>query len=123
MRDGHEYILIFSKDSYQRKKYSKNDSITRDEFLEFTKSIWRFNTESAKKVNHPAPFPVELPRRLIELYTFEKDVVLDPFMGSGTTAIAALKSGRNFVGYDTSKEYVELANKRIDKEVGQKKLL
>ena len=122
LRDGHEYILIFSKDSFQRKKHSKNDTITRDEFLEFTKSIWKFNTESAKKVNHPAPFPTELPRRLIELYTFKEDVVLDPFMGSGTTAIAALKSGRNFVGYDISNEYVKLANKRIDKEVGQKKL-
>ena len=124
LRDGHEYILIFSKDSFQRKKHqSKKDTILRNEFLEFTKSIWKFNTESARKVNHPAPFPVELPRRLIELYTFEGDVVLDPFMGSGTSAIAALKSGRHFVGYDISKEYVELANKRIDKEVGQKKLL
>lgn len=124
LRDSHEYILIFSKDSFQRKKLSsKKDTISRDEFLELTKSIWKFNTESAKKVNHPAPFPVELPRRLIELYTFEGDVVLDPFMGSGTTAIAALKSGRNFVGYDISKEYVGLANKRIDKEIGQKKLV
>lgn len=123
LRDSHEYILIFSKELYSRNKHpTKKDTITRDEFLELTKSIWKFNTESAKKVKHPAPFPVELPRRAIELYTFKGDVVLDPFIGSGSTAIAALKTGRHFVGYDISKEYVEIANKRIQNEAGQKKL-
>ena len=71
------------------------------------------NTESAKRVHHPAPFPVELPHRLINLYSFRGDVVLDPFMGSGTTAIAALKNDRRFIGYDTDLEYVNLANNRI----------
>ncbi len=114
LRDAHEYILIFSKDDFQRKKHSeKENTISRDEFLEFTKSIWKFNTESAKKVKHPAPFPEELPRRLIQLYTFKGEVVLDPFMGSGSTAIAAINSNREFVGYDNCKEYVDLANKRI----------
>lgn len=123
LRDSHEYILIFSKETFQRKKTaSKKDTITRDEFLEFTKSIWQFNTESAKKVNHPAPFPIELPRRLIELYSFESDTVLDPFIGSGTTAIAAIKSKRNFIGYDICKEYVNLADKRIKEETSQKNL-
>jgi site-specific DNA-methyltransferase (adenine-specific) len=123
LRDGHEYILIFSKDDFQRKKHpSKKDTISRDEFLELTKSIWKFNTESAKKVKHPAPFPTELPRRLIQLYTFEGDVVLDPFMGSGSAAIAAVNSNRHFVGYDNCQEYVDIANKRISKETTQTKL-
>lgn len=123
LRDGHEYILIFSKNDFQRKKHpSKKDTISRDEFLELTKSIWKFNTESAKKVKHPAPFPVELPKRLIQLYTFEGDVVLDPFMGSGSTAIAAINSNRHFIGYDTCQEYVNIANKRISNETTQTKL-
>jgi len=123
LRDSHEYILVFSKDSFQRKKHpDRKNTITRDEFLELTKSIWKFNTESAKKVKHPAPFPVELPRRLIELYTFKGDVVLDPFIGSGTTGIAAIQTGRNFVGYDISKEYVDIANKRIKDSTAQQKL-
>ena len=71
------------------------------------------NTESAKRVKHPAPFPEELPHRLINLYSFENDIILDPFMGSGTTAIAALKNKRRFVGYDVSEEYIKIANERI----------
>ena len=82
-------------------------------FLEFTKSVWTFPAESARKIGHPAPFPVELPRRLIELYTFADEVVLDPFMGSGQTALAAIQSGRHFVGYETEEKYVKLANQRI----------
>lgn len=72
------------------------------------------NAESAKKVGHPAPFPEELPNRLIQLYSFKDDVILDPFIGSGTTGIAALKCERRFVGYDISEEYVRLANNRIN---------
>ncbi len=117
LRDTHEYIMIFSKDTMKRYNPNKRiNTITRDEFLELTKSIWKFNTESAKRVKHPAPFPIELPRRLIQLYTFKNELVLDPFMGVGTTAIAAMKLNRKFVGYDISKEYCELANKRIKKE-------
>jgi site-specific DNA-methyltransferase (adenine-specific) len=88
-------------------------TISKDEFLEFTKSVWEIPSESARKVGHPAPFPVDLPYRLIQLYTFSDEIVLDPFMGSGQTAIAALKAGRHFIGYETIKEYVELANSRI----------
>jgi len=117
LRDVHEYILVFSKDSYSRKKQMKKNTISRDQFLEYTKSIWTFSTESARKVGHPAPFPIELPYRLIHFYTFEGDVVLDPFIGSGTTAIAALRTGRYFVGYDNKMEYVELANERIKAEM------
>jgi site-specific DNA-methyltransferase (adenine-specific) len=116
LRDIHEYILVFSKGSMRREKAGRESTVTRDEFLEYTKSIWSFPTESAKRVGHPAPFPVELPYRLIQLYTFQGDVVLDPFCGSGTTCIAALRTNRHFIGVDNSEEYVELARKRIREE-------
>lgn len=115
LRDTHEYILIFSKESYSRIRNGKQNSIQKEEFLEFTKSIWRFSPESARKVNHPAPFPIELPYRLIQLYTFEGDVVLDPFCGSGTTCIAAIKTNRHFVGFDNNDDYVKVAKERISK--------
>jgi len=113
LRDVHEYILIFSKKQFKRQKSEKPSTIERDDFLELTKSVWQFPTESASRVGHPAPFPVELPRRLIELYTFEGDVILDPFTGSGTTAIAALETKRHFVGYEIDPEYAALAHQRI----------
>jgi len=114
LRDTHEYILVFSKGSFARPKpEGKADTITRENFLEWTKSVWVMNPESARKVGHPAPFPVELPYRLIQLFTFQGDVVLDPFMGSGSTALAALKSGRKYIGYETDPEYVRLAEERI----------
>jgi len=113
LRDIHEYILVFSKDSFSRKQSKKINTITKEDFLEWTKSVWTFPAVSAKSVGHPAPFPEELPYRLIQLYTYESDVVLDPFCGSGTTCLAALKSKRNYIGYEVEPEYVELANKRI----------
>jgi site-specific DNA-methyltransferase (adenine-specific) len=113
LRDVHEYILVFSKGQFKRKKEGGVSTIERDDFLELTKSVWQFPTESASRVGHPAPFPVELPRRLMELYTFEGDVVLDPFMGSGTTALAALDTGRHYVGYELDEAYAELAQQRI----------
>ena len=114
LRDTHEYILIFSKSSFKRTEPSgKSATISKEQFLEYTKSVWTFPAESARKVGHPAPFPVELPLRLIQLYTYTSDIVLDPFIGSGQTAIAALKSGRHYVGYDIDPAYVALAEKRI----------
>jgi len=113
LRDIHEYILIFSKGMYSRENLKRESTITKEEFLEFTKSMWIFGAESARKIGHPAPFPVELPYRLIQLYTFNGEVILDPFIGSGQTAIAALKTGRNYVGYDINGEYAKLAQKRI----------
>ena len=114
LRDVHEYILIFCKDTFKRQNPAgRASTISRDEFLEYNKSVWNFSAESARKVGHPAPFPVELPRRLIQLYTFENEIVLDPFMGSGQTAIAAVKSNRRYIGYELYQEYVDLALKRI----------
>ncbi|NOX63143.1 MAG: site-specific DNA-methyltransferase [Chloroflexi bacterium] len=113
IRDVHEYILVFSKGRFRREAKGRESTITRDEFLEYTKSVWEFPTVSAKRVGHPAPFPVELPRRLIQLYTFAGDVVLDPFLGSGSTAIAAQRAGRHFVGYEIDEQYVELARERL----------
>ncbi len=113
LRDVHEYILVFSKDTFSREGLGRKSTISREEFLEFTKSVWTFPAEPAKKVGHPAPFPEELPYRLIQLYTFEGEVVLDPFMGSGQTALAAIRSRRRYVGYEISEKYVKLAERRI----------
>jgi site-specific DNA-methyltransferase (adenine-specific) len=113
LRDVHEYILIFSKDTYKRERNGRSNTISDDEFLTSTKSLWSFPAESARKVKHPAPFPVELPHRLIQLYTFKGDVVLDPFGGSGSTALAAMKAGRHFVLCDNSAEYVAIAHGRL----------
>jgi DNA modification methylase len=113
LRDVHEYILVFSKQTFSRKREDRKNTIGKDEFLEWTKSVWTFPAVSAKKVGHPAPFPEELPQRLIQLYTFESDVVLDPFVGSGTTCLAAAMSGRHYIGYDVHQEYIVLAQERI----------
>ena len=122
LRDIHEYILIFSKESFSHISKGKESTISKEEFLEWTKSVWTFPAVSAKKIGHPAPFPEELPNRLIKLYSFKQDVVLDPFLGSGTTSLVAIKNGRNYVGYDTNKKYVELADKRIAEYANQTKL-
>lgn len=114
LRDVHEYILVFSKDDFSRNGNKGKSTINRNDFLELTKSIWTFPAESARRIGHPAPFPIELPRRLIELYTFEGDVVLDPFAGSGSTCVAALKTQRHFVAYEKNQDYVLLAEKRIE---------
>ncbi len=118
LRDVHEYIMIFSKESFSRTKGKKDktkktSTINKDEFLKFTKSVWSFNTESAKRVKHPAPYPVELPYRLIQLYSFKDDIIIDPFCGSGTSCIAALKSNRNYIGIDNNQEYVKNSINRV----------
>ena len=114
LRDYHEYILVFSKDSYSKdKNRARKDTIDHDDFIEWTRSIWTFPAVNAKKIGHPAPFPIELPHRLINLYSYEGDVVLDPFAGSGSTAIAAIQNNRNYICYDVKQEYVDLAESRI----------
>ncbi len=113
LRDVHEYILIFSKQTFRRDSDGKESTISKEDFLEWTKSVWTFPAVSARKIGHPAPFPEELPHRLIQLYTFRGDVVLDPFSGSGTTCVAAAVDGRAFVGYEINEAYVQLANRRL----------
>jgi site-specific DNA-methyltransferase (adenine-specific) len=125
LRDLSERIVIASKGRFDRalnrreralKRLPSEASIFKDDFMEATTDVWDIPAASATRVNHPAPFPVELPQRLIELYTYRDDVVLDPFMGSGTTAVAAIRSERHFVGYDMDASYVELALTRVQAE-------
>jgi modification methylase len=122
LRDIHEYILIFSKGDYKRVANGKENTITKEQFMEYTKSIWTMNAESARRIGHPAPFPEELPYRLIQLYSFKNDIILDPFIRSGTTAVSAIKSERKFIGYDISQEYISLAEKRLKPYLTQTKI-
>ncbi len=122
LRDLTERVIVASKGRFDRARSPKQraaeglpheTNTTADEFLAATLDVWEIPPESARRVNHPAPFPVELPQRLIKLYTYEGDVVLDPFMGSGTTLVAALETGRLAVGYDLDPEYVATARRRV----------
>lgn len=115
LRDVHEYCLCFSKGDFRRQRKGES-TIDSDEFLAATLSVWDIRPESAKRVGHPAPFPVDLPARFIELYTYAGDLVLDPFMGSGSTAVAALRHGRHYIGYETHPEYAAAAEARIEAE-------
>ncbi len=129
LRDLSERVLLASKGRFDRAitraKREKQglpfeNTISREEFMEATLDVWRIAPESAKRVGHPAPFPIDLPARLMRLYTYRGDVVLDPFMGSGTTAVAAVRNDRRYLGFEMDAQYVELAEKRIAaaKEVG-----
>ncbi len=122
LRDVTERVIIASKGRFDRavKRSLRKEqglphapTIGTEEFLEATLDVWEMPSASATRIGHPAPFPVDLPRRLIELYTYEDDLVLDPFIGSGTTAVAALESKRHYVGFDTESAYIELAAQRI----------
>jgi site-specific DNA-methyltransferase (adenine-specific) len=122
LRDTTERVVIASKGRFDRAKprrqravegYPHGSSLTADEFMSATLDVWRIDPESARRVNHPAPFPVQLPERLIHLYTFVGDVVLDPFMGSGSTLVAAVRNGRRGVGYDNDPSYVLTARNRV----------
>ena len=122
MRDLSERVVIASKGRFDRAiiraKRAKlglpyENTISKAEFMEATLDVWHIPPESAKRVGHPAPFPVELPGRCIRLFTYVDDVVLDPFMGSGTTAVAAVHNDRRFIGFETDAAYVELAEQRI----------
>ena len=116
IRDIHEYCLVFSKDSLKKSSQGVS-SIEKEEFMESTLSIWNINPARAKKIGHPAPFPIELPQKFINLYTYKNDLVLDPFLGSGTTAVAAKLLERNFVGYEIEEKYITIANNRLKTEV------
>jgi site-specific DNA-methyltransferase (adenine-specific) len=114
LRDLHEYLLVFTKQGFSRPDKGESD-LSAEEFMESTLSIWQIQPESAKKVGHPAPFPVELAKRVIKLYSYIDDVILDPFMGSGTTCVAAKNNDRHYIGFDISPEYCQIANERIAK--------
>ncbi len=125
LRDITERVVVASKGRFDRAltpaKRAKEGlpstvTISRDEFMEATTDLWEIAPESATRVGHPAPFPVELPKRLIELYTYQGDVVLDPFMGSGSSAVAAVRTGRHYIGFDTDKDYVRAAKLRVADE-------
>jgi len=125
LRDITERVIIASKGRFdraisvaERKKAGlpHQSTIANDEFVDVTRDVWEIDAESATRIGHPAPFPVELPTRLIDLYTYKDDIVLDPFAGSGSTLVAATRRGRVGVGYDLEQEYVELANDRIKSE-------
>lgn len=125
LRDLTERVIVASKARFDRARRIEQrrrlglphqSQIAPDEFVEATLDVWNIAPESAKRVNHPAPFPVELPQRLIGLYTYRDDLVLDPFMGSGTTLVAALRGGRRYLGYDTDPSYVARAKRRLEEE-------
>lgn len=126
LRDMTERVIIASKGRFARAVALKDrrrrglpheSTLANDEFVDVTRDVWRIDAESATRVGHPAPFPVELPRRLIDLYTYRDDIVVDPFVGSGSTLVAAARTGRIGVGYDLDPTYVELAQKRLDAEL------
>ena len=125
LRDVTERIIVASKLRFDRSISRKKrqeiglphiDTITKEDFLAWTLDTWRIQPESAKKIGHPAPFPIELPSRLIELYSYKGDLILDPFCGAGTTAIAADNAGRKYIGFDTDAHYIDLAQKRLNQQ-------
>ncbi len=110
-----ETIVVLYKETWKKQKKGKSD-ITKEEFIEWTNGLWTFSGESKKKIGHPAPFPLELPKRCIKLFSFVGDMVLDPFLGSGTTVIAACKLKRKAIGVEIDEKYFKLAIDRISKE-------
>lgn len=119
-----ELIIVLYKKTWKKTSGSKISDIARDDFMAWTNGLWTFNGESKKKIGHPAPFPIELPRRCVKLFSYVDDVVLDPFCGSGTTLIAAVSNQRRGIGIDVDKKYCELARKRIlDNTASQLELL
>jgi len=108
-----EVIVVLYKKEWKKTSGSRKSDITKKEFMEWTNGVWNFSGESKKRVGHPAPFPVELPRRCIKLFSFVGDSVLDPFLGSGSTLLACLQTGREGVGVDIDKKYCELTKSRL----------
>jgi site-specific DNA-methyltransferase (adenine-specific) len=115
-------IVVMFKEQWQKRRKGVSD-ITREEFLEWTNGVWTFSGESRKKVGHPAPFPIELPRRCIKLFSYVGDVVLDPFVGSGTTLLACLLLNRIGIGVEISETYCALAVQRLKACIEQPKLM
>ncbi|MGI8940077.1 MAG: DNA methyltransferase [Iamia sp.] len=125
LRDVTERVIVAGKGRFDRAldpaarrtaELPHTSTLTGDEFLEATLDVWEMPPESASRVDHPAPFPVALPQRLIELHTYADDLVVDPFLGSGSTAVAAVRSGRRYAGYDLDPAYVAIARRRVRAE-------
>jgi len=122
LRDISERVIVASKGRFDRARSVKQraaeglpheSTVMTEDFLAMTLDVWSIPPESARRVGHPAPFPVELPEQLIRLYTFKDDLVLDPFMGSGSALVAAASLGRRYVGYDLDAAYVDIARRRV----------
>ncbi|NUM31271.1 MAG: site-specific DNA-methyltransferase [Bacteroidetes bacterium] len=111
-----ELIVVLFKDNWKKTNGSKNSDISKEDFMEWTNGLWTFNGESKKRIGHPAPFPIQLPHRGIKLFSYLRDVVFDPFAGSGTTLIAASNNNRIGVGLEIDINYCEIAKQRILKE-------
>ena len=109
-----ECILVYAKEIQKHAGNKEDITISRDEFIKYTLGVWDMHPAKKSKVGHPAPFPEELPYRLIQLYSYKNDLILDPFMGSGTTAIVAKRLGRRFLGFDISPDYVKMATETLD---------
>lgn len=107
-----EYICIFSKDTPKLSTKGESD-LTKEEFIEWSNGLWKFPGETSKTINHPAPFPIQLPYRLIKMLSWKEATILDPFAGSGTTGVACKQLNRNFIGFEISPSYCDMANKRI----------
>lgn len=111
-----ELIVIFYKKNWKKTSGSKISNISKEDFMEWTNGLWTFSGESKKKIGHPAPFPVELPKRCIQLFSYVDDTVLDPFLGSGSTLVAVALSNRRGIGIEIDETYCKLAKKRITEE-------
>ena len=109
-----ELIVVLYKRDWKKINGTKSNDITRDEFMGWTNGVWTFNGESKKRIGHPAPFPRELPRRCIKLFSYVGDIILDPFMGSGTTLIEAQLNNRKGIGVDVDRKYCQLAERRLE---------
>ncbi len=125
LRDLTERVIVASKGRFDRARSVKQrkaeglpyeNTLMTEDFMAHTLDIWSIPPESAKRVGHPAPFPIELPEQLITLYTYKNDLILDPFMGSGSALIAAARLGRRYVGYDLDPTYVEMARTRVQED-------
>ncbi len=115
-----ELIIVLYKEQWKKCSGSGQSDITSEEFIEWTNGLWTFNGESKKKIGHPAPFPIELPKRCIKLFSFVGDIVLDPFAGSGTTLIAGMMYNRRVIGIEIDPNYCELAKQRIETYLNQR---
>ncbi len=107
-----EMIVILYKNQWKKKVKGISDT-TRDEFMEWTNGVWSFSGESKKRIGHPAPFPIQLPRRCIKLFSYVGDTILDPFLGSGSTLLACLQTGRKGIGIDIDEGYCKIAERRL----------